>query len=198
SGQSLTVPVVFLGQGSVAGAVFDGSNNPVGNASLTFRTSSIFGSSTITRSANADGAFRFDNVLVGTFTIVASDPVTSRAATVNGTLSTNQQVVTVSLHLATYGGVQGVVRRADGVTPVANAQVSVAGGVSTSTDTQGRYTLDFLPLGQVTVTASDPATRGVGRATTTLTVNAQLAPLDVQLLPQGSVLVTVTDANGAL
>ena len=47
----------------------------------------------------------------------------SAAATVNGTLSTNQQVVTVSLHLATYGGVQGVVRRADGVTPVASAQV---------------------------------------------------------------------------
>ena len=195
SGQEVTVNIGFLGRGSVTGTVLDGGGHPVGNADLSFTSTSIFGSTAIAHPANGDGTFRFDDVPIGTFTLIAHDRVTNRAGTASGSVTADQQVVPVDVHLATFGGVQGIVRRPDG-TPVPHATVTTR-LLTTTTDDTGAYSFNFLALGSLTVAANEPATRGVGQATTTLTVNAQTLSLDITLLAQGSVVATVLSANGS-
>lgn len=199
SGQEVQADVTFLGRGSVTGVVLDASSRAVANAALTLTASSIFGSVTLTKNANLDGTFRFDGIFIGGFTLNATDPITAQAGMTTGLVSADGQTVDVTVHLASYGNVHGVVRRADGVTTVANATVTLAGTTLTATtDSTGQYSFNFLPLGFVAVSVKDSATRAVGQASTTLTINGATVPLDVQLQPQGIVVTTVRDANGGL
>jgi hypothetical protein len=102
-----------------------------------------------------DGSFRFDNVLVGAFTVQARDPLTNLVGTVTGSIASDLQVVTIDVTLATWGALEGRVYRVDGVTPVAGATVSVtAPGVSFFDDRRHRtLCVQFLPLGAFSVTA---------------------------------------------
>ena len=194
SGQQLEVPIAFLGRGSVAGVVLDGSGQPVANVALRFTSSSVFGDAPVlTRSAAADGTFRFDGVLVGDFTVTARDSVTDQAGSVSGQVSLDLEIVHVQVHLSNWGGLTGIVYRADGATTVAGARVSTH-GVSTTTDAEGRYTLTLLPLGPYVLTASDPGTRGLGQVTGALVTHAATELVDIRLFDQGSLLVTVVDS----
>ncbi|MEO8682116.1 MAG: carboxypeptidase-like regulatory domain-containing protein, partial [Vicinamibacterales bacterium] len=162
-----------------------------------FSSQSLFGSAAvITRAADSDATFRFDDVLVGAFQLNGRDPVTNRAATASGVIASEGEVVTRDLHLAAFGSVTGTVRRADGMTPVSGAQVTLSSGLQATTDLNGQYEVPILPLGSLTITVSDPPTRGVGRSTGALTTQGQVAVIDVQLLGQGTVIGTVTDAAG--
>jgi hypothetical protein len=206
SGQHLDVPVSYLGRGVVTGRVLDGLNNPQPNVPLTFTASSLFGPApSVTTNTAGDGTFRFNDVFVGTFTVQAHDPITDRVGAASGTIVQHQQTVAVDVTLGTWGGVEGTVVRADGATPAPNADVrlSLSAGVSsgtflTKTDAQGHYSFMFLPLGSYVMTVEEPGTRGLGRATGTLSVHAQILTQNITLFGQGSVVVTVVDANGAL
>ena len=198
SGQEVQADITFLGRGSVTGVVVDAASHPVANAALTLTATSAFGSVTLAKNANLDGTFRFDGVFLGGFTLNATDPITAQAGMTTGLVATDGQTVNVTVHLASYGNVHGVVRRADGVTTVANAAVTLVGTMLTATtDSIGQYSFNFLPLGVATVSVKDSATRGVGQASTTLTINGATVPLDVQLQPQGIVVASVRDANGS-
>ena len=65
--------------------------------------------------------------------------------------------------LASYGSLHGTVYRADGVTTVSGATVS-AFGISTMTDTQGRYALAFVPLGPLVIVVATRRRAASGRA----------------------------------
>src|SRR6185436_5114585 len=52
-----------------------------------------------------------------------------------------------------------------------------------------------LPLGTFTVIVDDPSTRGRGSAAGSLNVNGETRTINVNLLPQGSLVVTVRNAN---
>ena len=199
TGQHVNVPVVYLGRGIVAGTVRNGSNNPAPNVALTFTSTSIFGQTQLLANSGPDGTFRFDGVFIGSFAVQARDPVTGLAGTASGNIQSNLQVVTVDVHLAQWGGLQGVVFRSDAVTPVAGANVSVFGAgasLQTTTDNAGHYALDALPLGQFSVTATEAATRGVGRVLGALTANGQTVTQNITFFPQGALVVTVVDSNG--
>ena len=197
TGADAAAGVTFLGRGSVTGTVFDAGGAPVANASLTFVSTSLFGSTAATRSAGAAGTYRFDDVFAGTFTIAATDPVSGRVGNGSGAIASDGQVVQKDLTLAAFGTVRGTVRRADGVTTVPNATVSVSGVATTTTDTLGQYQFPILPLGPVAIVVNDTATRGKGGTSVLLTTNGQVVTADIQLLGQGSVVSTVVDANSA-
>jgi 5-hydroxyisourate hydrolase-like protein (transthyretin family) len=204
SGQEVTVPVTYLGRGSVHGTVRNAAGAGVANASVTLNAQSLFGSApAVTRNAESDGSFRFDGVFIGTFTVSAIDPISGLSGGAAGSITGHAQDVEANIGLAPTANLQGRVFRSDGTTPV-------AGGVtvlvqycffdprctfSTTTDSEGRYAFTFLPLGSFTLSASEPSTRGRGSVQGTLSVNGETRTLNVNLLPQGSLVVTVRNAD---
>ena len=195
-GGEKVVSVVFLGEGTVSGKVLDGAGTFVPRAPVTFRSFSIFGAvPPISINAEADGSFRFERILIGTFTIEARDLVTGKGGTTSGAISQNGQQVPANVNLSTFAGLAGVVLRPDGVTVAVGATVRVHGHSAVTND-QGQYSFAFLPLGPFTVTVNDEGTRQMGRASGTLNTQGETQTVNVTLRPQGSVIVTVNDATG--
>ena len=196
SGQDATVPIAFLGRGSVTVAVKDGAGNPVYGAVVTVYGYSIFGGTPPITGTAVDGTFTVGDLFLGTFTVQARDPLTNQAASLTGELTAAAPNATRVLTLSSFAGLQGTVYRADGVTTVSGATVS-AFGISTLTDTQGHYAMSFLPLGTVAVSVREPASRGIGQGAVTLDQQGQTKTVDVTLFAQGTLVVTVQTANHA-
>ena len=76
SGQELTVPVSFLGSGSITVTVRDGAGNPVSGALVTVLGSSVFGGAPPVTGTAISGTITVQNVLFGSFTVQARDPAT--------------------------------------------------------------------------------------------------------------------------
>ena len=201
TGQDLAVTITYLGRGTVMGTVFDASNNPLPNATVTLQATSVLGlAATVTGSAGADGTFSFSNVLVGTFTVSAQDPVSKQGGSFSGQINSAGQVVTANVQTAPSGSISGTVFRFDGVTTVPGASVSATFGnrtLSAVADDQGHFSFAFVPLGSLSLTARDQGTRGVGFATVTLGSNGETVTANIDLLGQGSIVATVTDASGS-
>ena len=196
AGDEEIVQIAFLGEGTVVGTVLDGTGTAVPRAPVTFRSFSVFGSTPPTSvNAEADGTFRFERVLLGTFTIQANDLTTGQGGTASGAITRDAETVTSNVNLSTFATLRGTVRRPDGVTPAVGARVTVHTH-STETNALGEYNFAFLPLGAFTVTVRDDGTRQQGRGAGTLTTQGETRTVDVQLHPQGSLIITVTDAGG--
>jgi hypothetical protein len=199
-GQDVAANITFLGKGTVAGAVRDGANNAVGYAAVELQASSMFGhAAPLTATADADGKFSFSDIFVGTFTVTASDANSHQAGSTSGSVTTDGQTVNVVVQLSKFGNLEGTVFRSGRATTVPGATVSVswAGGTrTTSSDLDGRYSFSFLPFAPFTVSVNDPATRAVGAATGTFTTSGQTVTKDIELMPQGTLIVTVVDSNG--
>jgi hypothetical protein len=89
-----------------------------------------------------------------------------------------------------------MVFHADGVTPVLGAQVALAGGFSTVADAQGRYTVNFVPLGSYAISASDPGNGDQGAGAVTLSTAGQTQTANIILNGLGKVTVTLLDGAG--
>jgi len=207
SGAEVPVPITFLGRGAVFGVVSSASGSAVPNASVTLNATSLFGvRPTSSVSADLNGAFRFEGIFVGSFTVSASDVVTGQGGSSAGSITSHGQPVEANVSLSPFANLQGTIFRADGTTPIgAGAQISVQYCnfssncfFSTQTDSQGQYRFTFLPLGSFTMTARESATRGRAIITGRLDINGETRTLNVSLLPQGTLVVSVTDANNAV
>jgi hypothetical protein len=187
--------VPFLGRGTVTGTVVDAYGVAVPNAQVRLWAGSIFGSETRTITAEQAGTFVFDDVFIGTFSVTAEDTATHMAAKEDGTIDTHEQAVTLTLQLGEWASLEGTVYRANSSTTVSGARVYV-GNISTTTDVNGRYRFEVLPLGSYTVRAAEQATRGVGIGTITLDTLGETGLLDITFFPQGTLVVTVEDSNG--
>jgi len=193
--EEVSTVVPFLGRGTVSGTVFDAYGVEVPNAQVKLWSASIFGSDTRTITAEQDGTFVFDDVFIGTFSVTAEDIATHMAAKEDGTIDYHEHTVNLTLQLGAWAALEGTVYRADGMTTVSGAQVSV-GNVSTTTDVSGQYRFEVLPLGSHTVRATELTTRGIGRDTTVLDTLGETQLLDITFYPQGTLIVTVEDFNG--
>jgi hypothetical protein len=198
SGQEVTLPIVYLGYGTLQGTVFNGSGAAVPNAALTLRTWDVFGGSTpIVTNADGFGKFLFTHVNVGSFSLDAKDLGTGQAGSIAGSVVNHQQVLTRNITIASFGSVHGTVFRAGGTIPVAGAQVFADGRLAT-TNESGQYRFDILPLGTYALRASEAGTRSVGAASASIAANGQDVLANITLADQGRLLVTVRDANGAI
>ncbi len=107
------------------------------------------------------------------------------------------------LQVGGLGAMEGRVLRADGVTPVAGARVSILGErprqlqATLTTDANGRYRVASIGVGSYTLSVTDPATGDVGTASGGLAQDGDTATLDVLMNGQGTVNVTVLDGDGA-
>ncbi len=195
SGLDLNVVVTFLGKGNIAGLVVDGAGTPVANPEVRLGSYSLFGAEQRLINGLGDGTFAFSDIFVGDFSLTARDPVTRMSAGASGKIVVNNETVRLTLRLASVGAITGTVYRNDDVTPVAGATVS-AGSASTTTDNQGSYLLETIPLGVYTVTADDKGARSRSSASVSLQTHGETVTRNLTMPGQGNLVVTVTNADG--
>ncbi len=201
TGEEVFAPVVYLGRGTVVVKVLSGVGANVAGASVQLRASSLFGSAPDRNgTTDANGEATFANVFVGSVSASVRDQFTNQAGSVSGQVTADGATTTLTVQLAAYGNLAGTVFRRDTTTPVPGARVTVECGsgcrITTTTDLDGKYRFDFLPLRAFTITVSDPATRGVAVDSGAFTVSGETLTRNLVLLPQGALLVTVVDADG--
>lgn len=186
--------IIYLGRGAVAGTVFDGSQNPVPNASVFLNSRSIFGGSFST-TTDANGQYTISEVFVGPFDVVASSSTSRTGGHTTSKVDNEGEVVTANVVLGSSGTVTGTVFAFDGVTSIPNAQLSLTGGFTTSADGNGNYTFNFIPLGTYTISAQNPNNGDQGTATVTLNPQDQVQTVNVTMNGLGNLIITVIDAN---
>ncbi|MBS1818371.1 MAG: carboxypeptidase regulatory-like domain-containing protein [Acidobacteria bacterium] len=202
SGLESVVPVVYLGRSTVIVRVLNGVGATVGGAQVQLQSSSLFGSAAArTATTNATGEVSFPDVFVGSVSATATDPFTLQGGSAAGQVTTAGQSVTLTVQFAQYGNLTGTIRRRDGVTPAPGAQVTVdvagRGRFNATTDGTGVYRFEFLPFAPFTITVFDPSTRGRAIDSGTFGTSGETVTRNEILLPQGALLVTVVDADGA-
>lgn len=197
TGQEIDVLVAYLGRGSVHVSVKDADGEPVPNAKLDLSSTSIFGTEYLTGTAEQDGTYTFNGIFVGDFAVTAKDPVTQMGDTGEGAVTAHQQAVEITLELGEWASLEGTVYRADGTTPVVGATVSAYKyGPRTETDEQGHYRFELLRLGNYSPEAMELLSRAYGKGEILLDTNGETEHLDIVCLGQGTLVVTVEDAQG--
>lgn len=149
---------------------------------------------------DASGAFRLDELPLGSVHLTATDPATGDTASASLDLTAPGQVLTVELDLSSSeGSIQGVVVDRDGA-PVYGASVAVGrfgGGLEATTDGSGAFLIQGVAPGthEVLVASSDGSRFGKGSAS--VLYNGDVAEVTVVL--GGTVdleVVTVAETTG--
>jgi Domain of unknown function (DUF1929)/Carboxypeptidase regulatory-like domain len=143
--------------GNVTGAVADGNGQALSGATV-----SAAGLST---SSGGDGSYALNNLPAGQTTILASlTGYQPGSASVSVVAAATTAAPTITLISAT-GAISGTVKNSAG-SPIVGASVGYGGG-TTTTDSNGNYTLTGIPVGTVQLVAS---AQGFQSATQSVTV----------------------------
>jgi len=199
-GEVAPVTLTLQATASIAGTVFapDGQT-----PQSTGRVDLFSGSTFLVQSAlAAGGAYHFDGVKLGAYTLQAVDTLNHLRATASVTLTDNGQVVTKNLTFVGQGNVVGRVLNPNG-SGAPSLQVQVVSADPTygrtgfaTTDAAGNYEVDNLALGTITASVSDVAHGQLGLATGTLATNGQVLTLNVLLQSNAfNFPITLLDAN---
>ncbi len=154
---------------------------------------------------DADGAFVFEGVRLGSFSVDGFDPTTGRRGRTSGQIVANHQEVTVEISEIPQGTVQGFVRLSKNLAPVAGANVSLSmsgafgGSMRTTSGADGGFVFPGVSAGNFSVSAHDPETGLSASAVGSLSSEGQVVDVEVVLpVPQiGRVEGFVTRADGS-
>ena len=198
----------FHGTGSVTGSVVDPSNNPVLGATVQLSSNEVSQYCTLqqaySQSAQTDvtGKFHFNDVLLGSVGVTASQSFYPTQVGAQGTLTTNGATVNFNLQMvsSTSGVLSGVVFLPDGVTPAGTGVQVIANGllpnVTVTTDATGTFKFaKIFPQGLYTLSAADPFSGGVTQMNVYL-IAGQNTTQNLRLLGTGTINVTVVDGAG--
>lgn len=178
---------VAASTGTITGKVSNTSGAPLAGAAVT--------TGSISATTLADGSYTLSNVPAGTATVSASLSGYQGASTsVNVTSGATATAATLQLAPNSPGNVTGTVVNSGG-SPISGAKITGA-GQSTTTDASGNYSLNNLPSGSVTLTAS---ASGFANGTATVTVAAgttTTAPAITLTSNSGAVTGTVKNSSG--
>ena len=184
---------IVVNAGVIAGTIA----NPLGRSAINVQVTLTSGADVRTAITDISGFYQINGVAPGSFTITALDPASGLRARTTNTLPPNQSA-TVNLTLTPSGTVRGTAFGRDGSTSVGagvNVTLSGASFQTTTTDSQGAFLFDFIPLGNFTVETSD-SSGNRGRTTGTLTTTSQVAIANVSYLGRGAVSGVVRDGAG--
>ena len=193
SGVPSVAKIIQISQGGGTTGEVNGSVTNTSGAPLQGVTVSSGKASATTA---VDGTYTLNNVDAGTATVTATlsgYQTASEAITVTAGL--NNQAAALQLAPVNPGNASGMVTDANG-NPIQGANVS-AGGLSAVTDGTGAYSLNNLPAGTTTLTAS---AAGFEPASQTVTVSAgsTVSVPPFQLVSNsGNVSGKVSDSSGA-
>jgi hypothetical protein len=193
--QNTNQNLTLVAGGTITGVVTE-NNLPVANAQVTI----IANNGTFTVATGPDGRYLKDHIAPGNVNVQANDPSTGFAGRGSSTISFAGQTIELDVQLVAFGTVTGTVFRSDGATAVPGAQVTLSGSSNgtTTSDVQGHYTFNFVPLGTFFLDVTDPATGDRGHTSNQVSANGEIRTVNVVLNGVGQVVVTVTDAAGNL
>jgi Carboxypeptidase regulatory-like domain/Bacterial TSP3 repeat len=187
--QIVTANVTLIGVGKVIVTVKDGGLNPVAGAQLRLDSQTVFGGRQ-TGTTQANGTLTFANVLAGSFSVFAVDPVTNLTGSANANITVNGTTST-TVQLQSAGAVQGTVFGTDGITAISNIAVQLNGPVNRKINSNGigGFRFDIVPAGFYQLQAIDSA--GNVRASSGISISTQ-----GQLITQNLVLSGVGTVTG--
>ncbi len=200
-GQAVTADFAAVSLGTVTGTVFAGDGTTrVAGADVRIAPTGLYSQAALTQSG-PDGTFTFPGVSAGGFTVQASDPVTLLAGSAKGSLAREAETVSIAVLLEPSGSVEGCVRRADGMTPVANAQVTlIRPGTTFTRSTQsaadGRYAFTHVPVGDIRLDAREPAGIDLARAAGHVGGEGDVVTADLTMVGTGTLAGTLVESNG--
>ncbi len=194
---SLTLPV----QGAIAGRVETGPGSPAGGATVRLRGGQ-YPFQSMAAQTDAAGEFAFQNVLAGDVSISALS-LNGLGGRTTAVLASEGEEKSVLIRLQPVGAITGrILSPVDG-SPVSSAQVWLIKGSSffdaVTTDSQGRFLFDALPISYYAVKALDLGTGRSGQvAGIHLYYEEQVISVDVVLEARGTVRGHLLDPAGSV
>jgi hypothetical protein len=195
---SVNVQVQLATTGVVQGYFYlpDGATG-IPNAVVQLTQNGSITAETITQGTGNVGAFMFNYVPAGPFTLTSQDPATGRNGTATGSITSQGQTLNVNLVAQGLTTVTGLVT--ENGAPQPGATVSIQSGMnfqaSTTSDSTGTYLIAGVPTGTIVATASLSGLFS-GTATASETTDGSTLNLPVALQSSGSVMGQVLQANG--
>jgi hypothetical protein len=169
-GEELEIEVELPLQGTVEGKVVDAGGQPVANAVVSLRESN-WPYREFVHNSDATGYYSFGNVLFGPFKISArSTELGGLGGRTQGAITFEGEEVFTEIQLEGAGELAGRILNPETGLAVPNAQVKLRGmsfigwADAITTDFEGRFRFERLPLGTYFLHAFDPSTGRNGRS----------------------------------
>jgi hypothetical protein len=205
TGDETQVAVNLLGQGTVTVHVVDGAGAAIPNARVTLTSGSPVAfllNEFPTLVTSEGGVVEYAGVPEGEFGVTAEDPSSLSGGRSGGAIVEDQGHSEVTIALAPSGTVTGVLFDATGSATLPFAQVRLlqtgrAGAYATS-DENGVYTFEFVPLGSCTLEFVDPRSGRIGLGGATVDYATEVVTADLFLLPVGTVSGSVRRPAGSV
>ncbi len=199
-GHSVDVTILQLPRGVVTGLVLqaDGTTVVSGATVTIASTGSI--RTELQANTRPDGAFRFEGIPAGEFTLTARESLGGFTGTARGRVTLENEIVDRTITLAPFGSLHVTLRDVGGQ-PATNATATISRGEffsrTAAVDVNGQFTFDFLSLGQYRVVGRSLANSGNGAQTTAdVTAGGSTIDVDLTFRGTGSAAVTVVAADG--
>jgi hypothetical protein len=197
--QTSTINLTLVGLGTVSVQVNFAGGAPAANSSVEIFNNNFF---RFAGSTDSSGRLTIANVPVGVFTVRAFNPNNGNLFTdVSGSVTTNGQVVSITVTLVGTGVVTGRVTFVSGA-PAANARVQLFGNnvpfQQTVTDSNGLYTFTQVPVARpFTAQMFDPRNTNTFRQfdNNVLSADGDTLTLNAVLPALATVQVTVLQGN---
>lgn len=193
TGQTAVADIAFLGKATVTGVVMNPANAPVVGAAVELNGRGIFGGRH-TATTNAEGVYTIPDVFIGAFDVVARAEMNRLGGRASGEIQQDGQTVTANITLVASGNITGTVFRRDGTTPAPNVEIRLSPtGLTATTNAQGAFSFNALPIETYTLIARETATGDQGRGTATIATQDETVNVNINLNGQSRVIVTVRD-----
>jgi len=155
--------------------VLRGGGLPATNAWVTLNHGSYPFEPPLYELTDPNGFAHFDTLWEGSYAVSAeyTEAATRVGARAGVTLGPNVRTQ-VTLRLGGTGSIEGRFVKRDFVTPVYGAQVAIGTLGFATTDTNGYFRFDGVPLGTYRIVSADPVSGAAATATATLTVPDQV------------------------
>jgi hypothetical protein len=197
-GETAEIEVYLEGRGTVTGTFFDGSETgPIPGAEVKIESIGKFPFNMVT-TTDTNGNFSFSQIGQGEFELEATDPSTGLIGNTTGAIEYDEQVVYANIYAQGSGKVTGKVYKSDGITPEPLSRVEITSNgklYTTIADSSGNYTIEYIPLGTITVKAAQQTGRDYGTATGNLENHGQEITVDITFKGLGTITGTVYDAG---
>ncbi|MGH9350497.1 MAG: carboxypeptidase regulatory-like domain-containing protein, partial [Vicinamibacterales bacterium] len=195
-GATTVIRVTVDAAGTVSGRfVRPGGTGLVANAQVTLTSATADVLFAVT---DGNGAFRFDGIATGSFSIEGFEPASGRRARAQGEIQVDGQHVILDLELGPIGRVHGIVVDVTRTQPIAGADVRLVipeeGERAVTSRLDGTFSFESIPGGTFSIVAS--AGGLAGRAEVTIAAEGDDIEVLVALEGSGRVEGTVRSAAG--
>lgn len=152
--------------------------------------------------SDSNGNYRFEHVPEGNFRIEVFDPVSGRKAKAYGQIKAEGEIVKLDIRLEGRGNVEGIFYEAEGITPIAGAEVKIRGKGTfpfetvTITNSSGKFSFSQVGEGDFELEGLDRSTGLRGKAVGKIEYDGQTILLNIYAQGSGTVKGKVLKADG--